>query len=302
MKCKVCACDEERRTMIENRLRIGDSVNDIAADLRSFGIEISGTSVLRHKNNHMPEYQREGNEPLKPKYSESDVKGEPLTIDVAEVLAEIEEELTNHDYQESATIERLKTQILLERICQNQLVIVEQLQNRYVQAKGAYPNDQIRGLKIILEMISGLPAYNNTQIKAGLDKISNEVRMKQEFKRGFDATTEHAKTYTPGFIFKDEYLPLTNPHPSAIGVYQEPNPKWIKWNEGKAAWLKANPAHRFATDFEVFEYITRTCQELGDSDAHKKHMAQAGKQKRPTLEWVKTLPYFVNFEKGITET
>lgn len=301
MKCKVCACDENQRNQVESRLRIGDSVNDIAADLRSFGIQISGTSVLRHKTNHMPEFQREGSEPLKPKYSEDDVKGEPFTINVQETLDEIEEELLERDYQESATIERLKTQILLERICQNQLVIVEQLQRRYVAAQGAYPNDQIRGLKTILEMISGLPAYNNTQIKTGLDKISNDVRLKQESKRGFEAMVEHAKDYKPGSVFGDDYELLANPHPITTGVYQEPNPKWVKWNEGKAAWLKANPSHRFTTDYEVHEYISEVCRDLNDYDSRAKHMAQAARQKRPTLEWIKAQPFFVNYEQGISE-
>jgi len=238
----------------------------------------------------------------KPKYSEDDVKGALLTIDVKATLAEIESELLDRDYQESATIERLKTQVLLERICQNQLVIVEQLQKRYVDGEGAYPNDQIRGLKIILEMISGLPTYNNTQIKAGLDKINLDVNLRQEVKRGFEAMAQHVKGYDPGSIFKEDYNLPTNPHPIGTGIYQEPNPKWVKWNEGKNAWLKANPSNRFVSDYEVYEYVSEVCLDSNDHEARIKYMSLCAKQRRPTMEWVKTVPFFANYERGVIET
>lgn len=284
-KCKVCACDDDTRTRIEDRLRIGDSVNDIAADLKTFGIHISGMSVMRHRDNHMDEFRREGGDK---KYSLDDVKGNGLTIDVDGILGEIEEELLDKDYQESATLERLKTQVLLERICQKQLVIVDQLQERYIEGKGGYPNDQIRGLKIILEMISGLPPYKDSDIKSGLDIINNNVQMKREVKHGYDAMTKYASLYKPGDLFRDNGSDLPkNPHHPTIGAYQEANAKHTKWNEGIETWLLDNPNHRLATDFEVWNYINMTFD--NDLESLLKFMDLAGKQKRPSLEWIKSV-------------
>lgn len=281
-KCKLCACDESTRAMVERRLRMGESVKDIATDLGTQGIIISGMSVLRHKKNHMEEFQQESEEK---KYSLDDMKGHGLTIDVESVLEEIETELLDRDYQEAAILERLKTQVLLERICQKQLVIVDQLQDRYMLGEGGYPNDQIRGLKTILEMFSGLPAYKDSDLKTGYEKVNKDVKLRREKKGGYEATAAFADTYQQGDIFSGKGLPA-NPHHPTIGAYQEVNPLYAKWQEGLRQWLEENPSHKYTTDVQTWEYISACCK--GDVDKFGIYMEMARKQKRPTLEWIKS--------------
>lgn len=161
-KCKTCFSDH--RANIEARILKGDSMAQIAAWLQTLNEHISIPSLTRHKNNcfatTMKEHKDAGmwrgeknNPPVDPNYIP------PPMIDVNRVMNTIN--FNDVDVNTNAIVESKKTQVLAEKILQTQLIIVADLQQKYIDGTGGFPDAQIRCLKTIIDMINTLPAYTD---------------------------------------------------------------------------------------------------------------------------------------------
>jgi hypothetical protein len=95
-------------------------------------------------------------------------------IDTAEVITRIARENTDTNIFTSVIEARKFTQLLMERIVQNQLVIVHELQLAYTAGTSGYPDSQIRGLKTILDITNALPTYADKNILRKLSDSNEE--------------------------------------------------------------------------------------------------------------------------------
>jgi hypothetical protein len=103
-------------------------------------------------------------------------------IDTAEVITRIARENTDTNIFTSVFEARKFTQLLMERIVQNQLVIVHELQQQYSAGKAGYPDSQIRGLKTILDITNALPTYADKQLLRKM-KDSNDGAYAEKVKQ-----------------------------------------------------------------------------------------------------------------------
>ena len=164
-QCKSCL--SPNHDLIDERLRKGETCESLSEWLRGQGEMISPPSILRHRKNHLVgmilENKKTGRfvglgDFKKEDPSSNDQTNEPF-IDTNAVLTRIAAETTDTDIFTSVFEARKFTQLLMERIVQNQLVIVHELQQLYSAGKAGYPDSQIRGLKTILDITNALPTY-----------------------------------------------------------------------------------------------------------------------------------------------
>ena len=162
-QCKSCL--SPNHDLIDERLRKGETCESLSEWLRGQGEMISPPSVLRHRKNHLVGMILE-NKTTGRFIGLGDFKKEPssesndeMFIDTNAVLTRIVAETADTDIFTSVFEARKFTQLLMERIVQNQLVIVHELQQQYTAGKAGYPDSQIRGLKTILDITNALPTY-----------------------------------------------------------------------------------------------------------------------------------------------
>lgn len=205
-KCKVCA--SPLREEVEARLLRGESITSLSDWLKLQGESISAPSIDRHKKNHFVPTQTqndaavEWNAKNKQNASQDEIK--PL-IDTIAAMSKFEKEMRNTDVFASAINERKFTQLLIEKIMQKQLIIVSELQDKYISGEGAYPDPQIRGLKTILDMANSLPTYKNENLLSDI-RVDNRINYEDKvIQDAVDlAQTEKAK-------YKPWHVLTTNP-------------------------------------------------------------------------------------------
>lgn len=178
--CK--SCFSSHREVIDERLKKGESIEKLSEWLKGQGEMISPPSLLRHRKNHIPSMALEnnttgsfiGDSKTPPKNAGDDDSNEPF-IDTSAVLARIASETADTNIFTSVLEARKFTQILMERIVQNQLVIVHELQQQYSAGKAGYPDSQIRGLKTILDITNALPTYTDKNLYRKLSDTNEEM-------------------------------------------------------------------------------------------------------------------------------
>lgn len=158
--CKVCM--SEKREYIEKLILQGNSNLLISTTIKDLGEDISHASINRHKTKHMPEHEElikdcaheKGNR----KYDRDDSQNS-FAINANAIYEEIKNQ-TFHavDYDELAQNNHI-TQIMLNRIVNNQLAITIDLQEKYMKGNSKYPHEQIRGLQIVQEMMIKFELY-----------------------------------------------------------------------------------------------------------------------------------------------
>jgi len=170
LQCKSCLSPNQ--ALIDERLIKGESCESLSEWLRGQGESISPPSILRHRKGHVPGMKLEQNTTkrfigLGGFTKESTENGEQVDlpfIDTSAVLAKIINETAETNIFTSVLEARKITQLLMERIVQNQLIIVHELQQQYSAGKAGYPDSQIRGLKTILDITNALPTYADKAI------------------------------------------------------------------------------------------------------------------------------------------
>jgi hypothetical protein len=305
-QCKICNCSQEQRENIENRIKCGEQALDIARDLAAFGITISHTSILRHKRNHMLDFQNEKSTPLKYSIVE-DMKARHDPIDVKNIIDNIVVEILNRDYRKNATENVLIAQSLMAQICQKQLVIVDTQLQRYCEGTAGYPNDHIRGLKIVLDIMKDLPSYENKEISRQIAQVNVKANLNVFESQGFDDMAEYSKGYKSRNLFRPNNVsnPVEKPFKYTFDMDSITGNRTIEaiaYDNGRDRWAKLNQKHILANDHEISNYIESHYRNMVPSEELDKryisHLEIICNQIAPTLKWVKSLNLFKEFEDG----
>jgi hypothetical protein len=216
-QCKSCL--SPNHDVIDERLRKGETCESLSEWLRGQDEMISPPSILRHRKNHLVGMILENKKTGRfiglgdfKKEESIEQTNEPF-IDTNAVLTRIAAETTDTDIFTSVFEARKFTQLLMERIVQNQLVIVHELQQLYSAGKAGYPDSQIRGLKTILDITNALPTYadksllrkmKDNDVNGYTDKIKQNARMVAD-----DLNTRFPEEW--GFLLSPEETPYA-PH------------------------------------------------------------------------------------------
>ena len=152
-KCVVCELpiiDE-----IDEKIRQGIAVSIIGQWVRSQGYNISNPSIYRHRKNHVDGI---------------DTDEKPI-MDKTRTLVAIEPEdqpqaIPAPFVVPQTTGERVMgTQYLLEQVLQNHLTTVINHQMHAMRGEIPYPNDMIRGVKSIMDVLKEFPSYDKARLK-----------------------------------------------------------------------------------------------------------------------------------------
>jgi hypothetical protein len=186
-QCKSCL--SPNHNLIDERLIKGESCESLSEWLRGQDEMISPPSILRHRKNHVVGMKLESNttgsflgDSKNPPKNAGDDDTNEMFIDTSAVLARIANETADTNIFTSVFEARKFTQLLMERIVQNQLVIVHELQQQYSAGKAGYPDSQIRGLKTILDITNALPTYADKQLLRKM-KDSNDGAYAEKVKQ-----------------------------------------------------------------------------------------------------------------------
>ena len=209
IECKVCK--SEKRDYIEQLILQGNSNLAVSITLKDMNEDISHASINRHKTKHMADYaetiKEAAHEKGNRKYDRDDSKNS-FVINANKIYEDMESSIMhNFNYNELAKNYSLML-LMLNRIVNNQLAITIDLQEKYMKGESKYPNEQIRGLQIVQEIMLKLETYTRQNFQH-YDKIVNsELGICMHVRAlGENAKKELAlkKPYIKGTIFKYIY-------------------------------------------------------------------------------------------------
>lgn len=154
--CKVCGSD--LRANIEKRINSGVPFQEIAYFCQNNGLEISATSIQRHVDNgHFQGYNRQ------------DYRKEGFNMNDLEENDGNFEAIESPNIQDSSELRAYAKHTLTE-IFANQLAILKNKQIRYMQGKGRYPQNELKGLETILSCLTDLTSESKQPLD--IDRIS----------------------------------------------------------------------------------------------------------------------------------
>ncbi len=173
IECKVC--NSEKREYIEQLILQGNSNLAVSLTLKDMNEDISHASINRHKTKHMADYAETvkdvAHEKGNRKYDREDSKN-GFSIDATLIYEEVERQaLHSINYDELAKNNAM-LQIMLNRIVNNQLAITIDLQEKYMQGDSKYPNEQIRGLQIVQDIMLKFEVYTRQNFEH-YNKLAN---------------------------------------------------------------------------------------------------------------------------------
>lgn len=250
--CKVC--NSEKREYIEQLILQGNSNLAVSITLKDMNEDISHASINRHKTKHMADYAETikdiAHEKGNKKYDREDSKN-GFSIDASLIYEEVERQaLHSINYDELAKNNAM-LQIMLNRIVNNQLAITIALQEKYMQGDSKYPNEQIRGLQIVQDIMLKFEVYTrqnfehyNKLVNSKSGIINHIYELGKKAKKELNITTpyvkgtifinmiddiditDYYKTYRPENPYSiDDYLCGTREHQTfEHGVKSECNP------------------------------------------------------------------------------
>ena len=204
-ECKVCNSD--KRDFIESLILQGHSNLAVSTTVKDMGEDISHASINRHKTKHMADYaetiKEVAHEKGNRKYDREDSQNS-FVINASVIYEEIERQaLHTVNYTETAKNNAMM-QIMLSKIVNNQLAITIDLQEKYMKGEAKYPNEQVRGLQIVHEIMIKLDSYTRQNFKHYEKLMNSENGISDHiFKQGKNAKKElELKTpYVKGSIF-----------------------------------------------------------------------------------------------------
>jgi hypothetical protein len=166
--CIICSLEPKQKKQVDDLIKTRRSHAVIANEAKKLGIAgITAAIIMRHKANHMNKEEVEITAPS---------QGLPVvfdTVDFDGVMSDLTKDLLKRDYHKEAVHQRLKSHVMLERIATKQMILVDHLLTQYSQGMGAYPNDQIRGMKITLDLLERLPTYADKTMLYHMKQISS---------------------------------------------------------------------------------------------------------------------------------
>ena len=203
--CKVCNSD--KRDFIESLILQGHSNLAVSTTVKDMGEDISHASINRHKTKHMADYaetiKEVAHEKGNRKYDREDSQNS-FIINASVIYAEIEREaLHSIDYDELAKNNSM-LQLMLNRIVNNQLAITIDLQEKYMKGEAKYPNEQVRGLQIVQDILLKFEVYSRQNFEH-YKKLANSQSgiSKHIYELGKKAKREmnEINPYLKGIIF-----------------------------------------------------------------------------------------------------
>jgi hypothetical protein len=176
--CKVCI--SEKREYIEQLIIQGNSNLMVSTTLKDMGVDISHASINRHKNKHMPDNQdaikENAHEKGNRKYDREDSKNS-FAINANKIYEDMESLIMrNVNYNELAKNYSLML-LMLNRIVNNQLAITIDLQEKYMKGESKYPNEQIRGLQIVQDLVQKFEVFSRQNFEHYKQMMNNSNGM-----------------------------------------------------------------------------------------------------------------------------
>ena len=168
-RCKICQAETDRRADIERRLQSGRSPQYLAKDLEALNFKVTAAQLQTHLTRHMTV------EAVSETENAKTVVLEP-SIPVQKLLARLDQDLRQRDYQKAALDHRLKASRLLDEITLMNLMIVREEMKKYCEGLAPYPSEQIRGLRILHNVLNELPSYSDRGHLYEIDCISEQAR------------------------------------------------------------------------------------------------------------------------------
>jgi len=223
-RCK--SCFSKFRETIDERLRKGESPDKLSDWLRGQGEMIAAPSLLRHRKSHIPGMVGETNKTGlfigENRNPPENTDYDPLNttfIDLEASLKRIMDENVDSNIFTTVLEARKFTQLLMERIVQNQLLIVHELQKQYSDGKSGYPDSQIRGLKSLVEITNTLPTYTDKMILRKLADNNEEYFVDKIRKNAVETADTNADKYQDWDVLKNDF-DITHPY-DLINEYAE---------------------------------------------------------------------------------
>jgi hypothetical protein len=185
-------CKHSLRKEIDERLIKGDGYKTICTWLDTQGFKLSHTALKRHAENHIEGFIPRGyathkkvnvkDYDIPPELINTDTPVDPRYIDPVALRKELQCPETIDSSEDLAfTVKRFIAEILT-----NQLAIVLVKQRAFMQARCAYPNNEIRGLNNLVSLIGDITGRSKHD-KVGsnhfdLDKALDFSQESEEFK------------------------------------------------------------------------------------------------------------------------
>lgn len=193
--CKVCK-NPIIRAQVDRMIFDGVSDERIAESLKSVGVKVAKTSVLRHRHNHpptsnpadtvLPEGMAPENDTLDIRPEDIKVESDtpeirPLGNDAVGLLDEIKSMVRSDRI--NLTEDRLVRELLLDKIVENHLAVTASALNQYLTGDGRYPLDMIKGLSLVMQLhektVSSATSVRGTKhaiIEREVSRLTNLVR------------------------------------------------------------------------------------------------------------------------------
>ncbi len=160
IECKVCT--SKKKEYIEQLILQGNSNLTISQTLKDMNEDISHASINRHKTKHMADYadtvKENSGEKGNRKYDREDSKN-AFVINASDIYSEVKNQALHVISYDELAENNTTVRLMLDRILNNQLAITIDLQEKYMQGKSKYPNEQIRGLQVIQDMAQKFDDY-----------------------------------------------------------------------------------------------------------------------------------------------
>ncbi len=203
-KCK--CCDEVIRSQVDRMILDGVSDDRISRALASIGVDVTKTSVLRHRQNHYTpptnpvEYHPDIDIPAKASVELFQPIG-----DAGDLLDDIRATVDSNAVD--ITRDRLVRETLLARILEKQLAITDKALARYQAGEGRYPLDMIRGLTS-LEQIFEKTLLHEIAVKDTKRHLFNR-EIKRRENDAFEMAKQRVLSGSRDFSLPEEILPAT---------------------------------------------------------------------------------------------
>lgn len=271
-KCK--ACHSPLKETIDARLAQSESVERLSVWLKTQGVSISAPSLARHRSNHMGLTRHpDGVITSILEDHEPETLDTGIFIDTDKVMGEIEKSLDKSDVFDSVVTERKRTQLLMERIVQKQLVIVHELQDQYTEGKAGYPDAQIRGLKTLLDIVNSLPTYSDKRLLSKIEKSGNNDHIKAFKKHARETAELINKTYKPwDYLTTDLHVLPPYKEIEKLARLNYPSDEYSRnhWEESRAdEWIaifQATVHDSYNVEERLHEEIMELIDHLEDHD------------------------------------
>jgi hypothetical protein len=222
-RCKVCK-NADIRAQVDQMITDGVSDVKISQALASLGVDISCTSILRHRHAH---YERSDS---RIEYDDrivlknDDIKENRIDVELIDNLLN---ETDDYDCIQSALKNRLSNELLLSRIVREQLALVYSAMIRFKNDGGRYPADLINSLQRLYTLYERSLLYTRSESMSdeSLQHSYLESVREKAYKQGVDDKKHDRKISVEdmlidnGFFVMNRYIEVDDYNNMIIESY-----------------------------------------------------------------------------------